>query len=69
MTAHDVRALAVRARCDPRTVRRVLQGRDVKDKSWERIRAAMREMGIDVDVPERAVASKMVVPEGSASCE
>ena len=41
----DIMGIAAKASCDPRTVRRFLDGETVRELAAERIRAAMKELG------------------------
>ena len=50
LDAHTLRAIAVAASCDPRTVRRFVEGKPVRPMVAERIRKAMRD-------PERFLKS------------
>jgi hypothetical protein len=43
LTAHEIRAVAVQAYCDPRTVRRFLAGHEVTSTCRERLKKALRE--------------------------
>jgi ribosome maturation protein Sdo1 len=44
--SHKVREIAVRSSTDERTVRKVLDGREVRPMPAERIRRALEELGI-----------------------
>jgi hypothetical protein len=52
LTPHDERAVAVRAGCDPRTVRAYLSGRPVRSTVASRVAQAMRERGSTDERPE-----------------
>ncbi len=48
LDAAQLRVIAVRAGCDPRTVRKVAQGLEVRGMAGRRARAALCEAGIAV---------------------
>lgn len=64
LDAASLRAIAVRASCDPRTVRAVLMGERVRPMTHARIRSALLEMGIPVPA---AVSSAPVVMASHAA--
>jgi len=45
-TAHEIRAIAVAAKRDPRSVRDFLAGRSVKSTTRAAVTQAMRELGL-----------------------
>ena len=45
LNAHQVREVAVRGKCDPRTVKRYLEGKPVCSLSEERVTYALRLLG------------------------
>src|SRR5688500_9048462 len=47
LPAHVIREIAVRARRDPRTVERVVDGREVRPLAAADVRDAMKELGIE----------------------
>lgn len=53
-TAHDVRRVAVAASVDPRTVRRYLTGQTTASTTAQRIRAALANLGFEVEPPTGA---------------
>jgi len=61
LPAHKLRAVAVKAQVDPRTVRRVLAGRPTREICAERVRGAISDLGLGESSPESSESS----PEGS----
>jgi DNA-binding LacI/PurR family transcriptional regulator len=48
VTAHECRSLAVKAQCDPRTIRRFLDGKTRRGTTTaERINRAIEQLGYD----------------------
>lgn len=58
---HEARRIAVEAKVDPRSVRRVVRGESVRPLTAERVIAALRALGLDHLIPEAATA-----PRGAA---
>ena len=56
LDAHTLRAIAVAASCDPRTVRRFVEGKHVRPMVAERIRKAMRDPEREDVFVKRALA-------------
>ena len=56
LDAHTLRAIAVAASCDPRTVRRFVEGKPVRPMVAERIRKAMRDPEREDVFVKRALA-------------
>ncbi len=46
LSAHEVREIAVASQTDPRTVKRVLEGKPTKDMARGRIEMALRAAGL-----------------------
>lgn len=55
--AHQLRALAVAAHCDPRTATRWLAGLTVAPLTAERLKTAAVQLGIAGPIPTLALAS------------
>lgn len=53
ITAHQVRTIAVAASCDPRTVRKVLDGEPVQPMVLARIRRALEALRVDAPARQR----------------
>jgi len=47
----DIRKVSVEASADPRTVRRVLRGDGTQSMASDRVRTALRRMGIEPPTP------------------
>lgn len=54
--AANARRLAVRAVCDPRTIKRVLEGKEVRGDVANRARAALLEAGYEIQVKKAEAA-------------
>lgn len=59
MSPHDVRRVCVVANVSPPTVRAYLAGRDGKPSVRERIEAALRELGYDLDTLRDATRERV----------
>ena len=46
MTKTEIMHIAAKASCDPRTVKRFIEGKAVRELVAERIRAAMKDLGL-----------------------
>jgi hypothetical protein len=55
MDEATARKLAVKASCDPRTIKRAAAGRPVRGLAGERARAALRDEGFQVPSPAPGV--------------